>query len=272
MHWHGSLLAQAFLFFGAVCTPIHGGHAKDAPKQQLDKLLEAYKAYGLPPLPEDAKLVRYEATEEWVRDGEKVPASWALAFRVRAEKHGAEDQLLIGLWRWDSSLYKKQEVVEPNARLILRVNPSRNDLMTAIHCHARGWHALAEALLKRHTKEGDKAPQDELAVAAWDHWTSDLSSPSVDWKQLTPRLRFLLDRRPGPFKDHHRDFLRSMELALQPSKAKPGSVDEILDRLVHERIEVGDMRGLPDTPTYNKLAMLGFQAVPTLLEHIELRP
>src|SRR5262245_61598712 len=69
------LLTSARLSLLADDTP-------DTPKQQLDKLLEAYKEYGLPLPPADAKLVRYEAWPASVENGNPEPASYALAFLI----------------------------------------------------------------------------------------------------------------------------------------------------------------------------------------------
>jgi hypothetical protein len=156
-------------------TPALADDAKTSSKQQLDQLLEAYKAYGLPLPPKDAPLVRYEVVIEESENGKKPPPRHYLAFLIKAESKDGEPELLSGLWRWSGDMYTKREVVEPTRALLRIVNPNLDgDLLLAIQCHSRGWHELAPGLLESYVKEWIKnEPKIELALGrAWRGATS----------------------------------------------------------------------------------------------------
>lgn len=262
-------LATALLTFGAMLNGSNADVAAQTPKQELDQLLGAYKAYGLPLPPADAPLVRYLAYKEYTDMGVRHPARYWLAFQVKSETKGEKFDLLIGLSRWPASVFDELMIVEPKPAVLERVDPTWDDLILAIQFHARGWRELALGLFKRCIMDSDKAAATELALAAWQHWTLDLSSPHVDWSKLAPQLKVILDREPKSFDEHHRSLLRSMELALQPSKAKPGSIDALIDGLIDADLKTSPVYHWKKNPRYLELGMRGFEVVPTLIAHLD---
>lgn len=250
-------------------------------KQELDTLLAAYKAYGLPLPPEDAIMVRYRFQASWTTAaGTKPDATHGLAFLLKPAKQREESDVLAGLWRSPKSSYEKLEVVEAKPELLKRIDEPSDPLIQAIQCHARGWPELSQALLER-VNERDRTLSIQLAHEAWMFWIWNQNSPTVDWAKLAPQLRVILNREPKGFAPQHAEFVRFMELALKPSSAKPGSVDALLDdfirastRTVLLREPNADatfalMASLREDPRYIKINLLGFDAVPALLAHLE---
>ncbi len=90
-----------------------------------------------------------------------------------------------------------------------------------------------------------------------------------DRSQIARHLRMIATANQNFISSYEKSVLRSLELALVPSKAKPGSLDALIDDLIDgEPAQIGALlkeRG----PTYQKLALLGFEAVPTLIKHID---
>lgn len=262
-------VAITFLIVATTCAPIFAQDTAATSREQLDKLLAAYKAYGLPLPPANAKLVRYLACREYVDNGVRHSAKYGLAFLLKAETKGAEFDLLIGVRRESGSLHEKYEIVEPKLSVLGRTDPNWVDLQTAIQFHARGWDELAQPIVAHWSKDSNTTPMIRLTIDAWEHWTRDLCSPEVNWSKLAPQLQIILDREPKAFEPHHRHLLRSMQLALQPSNAKPGSMDALVDRLIDAPMETGAMFTYKDDPRYLKVALHGFALVPTLIAHLD---
>jgi hypothetical protein len=67
----------------------------------------------------------------------------------------------------------------------------------------------------------------------------------------------------------NRRLLKSLDLALVPSKAKPGSIKELIDDLVNYEADTRTMRVPEPEERYWRIARLGFDAVPDLIEHLD---
>jgi hypothetical protein len=257
-------IAVTFLIVATTCAPIFAQDTPATTREQLDKLLEAYKAYGLPLPPADAKLVRYRYQGSWTTaEGKKPAPVHGLAFLLKAATQDEKAELLNWFWRGFASSNEKLEIVEPNAAVLTRIDSPSAGLILAIQCHSLGWDELAGALLQRERKNRDAPAEIRLAQEAWDFWTEDLSSPKVDWSKLAPRLRILLEREPRSFQAFHRALLHSMELALKPSNAKPGSIEAQLDDLI-----TTSEKPFEGHPQFLKIGLQGFAAVPTLIAHL----
>jgi hypothetical protein len=84
-------------------------------------------------------------------------------------------------------------------------------------------------------------------------------------------MRALIAAEPAINTIYNRALLRSLEAALVPSNAKPGSVEALIDVLVElddEKKWTVDAFADPG-PQYLKLSLLGFAAVPALIEHLD---
>jgi WD40 repeat protein len=233
--------------------------------EMLQKLLAAYRLYGLPPPPADVKLVRLDR-------GKDGPLLALLLKPAQAkDKHT--------FWQpenWRELLEpeapeRKLQVVEPTPAA-LRGNPSLwdGDLSAAIHCKALGWDALAKALFESKGDIVPEAAQADLAVSAWFHWSVKLLNPDEKWPEIARHLRILINSRPEDFADYEKELVRSLELGLVPSKAKPGSLEAMVDDLIE--VHAGPLGGgfaKDEDPRYQKLARRGFEIVPTLIAHLD---
>jgi hypothetical protein len=63
--------------------------------------------------------------------------------------------------------------------------------------------------------------------------------------------------------------LKSLDAALVPSEAKPGSIESLIDALVHIRSTNLPLYGIDSDPRYVHLVEAGFEAVPNLIEHLD---
>ena len=67
----------------------------------------------------------------------------------------------------------------------------------------------------------------------------------------------------------NRALLKSLDLALVPSKAKPGSLEALIDDLVDYAANTGTLGSYPREDRYWRIAELGFDAVPALIDHLD---
>jgi len=139
----------------------------------------------------------------------------------------------------------------------------------AIQCRARGWEKLADHLLERHRKDGGHPPRQALLHAAWYYWEGQLTRPKTDRAPIARRLKELIGRDNDLDTVPNRALLKSLELALVPSKAKPGSVEAQIDGLVDYVVNTGTIGLFEPDDHYWRLAELGFDAVPALIEHLD---
>jgi hypothetical protein len=99
---------------------------------------------------------------------------------------------------------------------------------------------------------------------AWRYLTESLTSPRSDWRLLARRLKRLIAREENVNTLPNRELIRSLDLALVPSKAKPGTITAMIDDLVQAGADEWylDARAM-------KLVLRGFDAVPALIEHLD---
>jgi hypothetical protein len=161
-------------------------------------------------------------------------------------------------------------------------------LAVALQCHARGWKALAQELwaaslkqelgvarFKQHSEQPPGAffqpanlpNRTAVAFLAWAYSGNELVQTDSDRAKTARRMKALLAAEPRLSTGTNRALLKSLEAALVPSKAKPGTVERMIDDLV-EMCNIDRRYDDPD-PRYARLAEMGFAAVPALLEHLD---
>jgi hypothetical protein len=233
---------------------------------RLDRLLAVYEKYGLPLPPPGAPLVRYR-----MGGAEKEGPRYGLAFQLAPAKGDRPALILSGT--------DDPEPAPPGApvEVVEMPDPARfgndnwfTDVAFAVQCHARGWHPLAREALTRYLAEPDLITPEELVhYHGWGYWTGKISKPGTDRALIARRLKVVLATRPDPAEEYELYLIRSLELALVPGQAKPGSIDALIDDLL-EVTTVGNPADRSDAdPRYRKLAMLGFDAVPALIAHLD---
>ncbi len=260
-----------------VLTSLGWGQLANAgePLPSLAELLKQYQEFGLPVPPKDAKLVRYERpggghfqTIDGVTKRVVYPTIHGLAFEVKSGTETDFPVLFEGIAEWEpiSNPRTKEVKPEPDAVKDLMAN---YDLLMAMHCHARGWDKLAQYLLERSRKESKDPPRMQLISWAWYFWTDQLTQPKIDRAPIAKRLKALLRESKELDSESNRALLHSLELALVPSKAKPGTVKALIDDLVDYDTGVGMGTPMTNGDRYWRLANVGFDAVPELIEHLD---
>jgi len=262
-----------------------------ARRETLDDLLTTYRAYGLPFPPDDAKLVIYDSGLSYMGVDGKEHTSKYLAFLLKQGSRSEPGVLLIGPFVHHVDHGRgKVAFVEPSRSVARDIAPQWYEpvfelnigLITAIQCKARGWEPLAKSLLKNSLKSdyghhfsafyqpADLAPKTALAMAAWAYWGNQLIEPASDRKLIAKRMKSLLHTEPRLNKKHNRALLESLEAALVPSKAKPGTVEAMIDDLVEMCSQSRSLTAHDElAPKYLRLAELGFKAVPELIKHLD---
>jgi len=248
----------------------------------LEQLVIDYRAFGLPLPPKDAMLVRYEAGGGGLVNGKVQPKVYAPAFLV---KSGSETEGATLLWgsverqleRWDGRPQEIDPTPEAVKRLgrdgveleFFRLGRFGPELEFAIQCYDRGWHQLAHHLLDQSQQGHKLSPRLELIHSAWGYWKMQLARPKTDRAMIAKRLKELIDRDAEMDTVPNRALLKSLDLALVPSKAKPGSVEAMIDDLVDYAADTGSLGSYEREDRYSRIAELGFDAVPALMEHLE---
>ena len=237
----------------------------------LRKLLGAYRSYGLPTPPADVKLVRFDLGEQRRSLGLLMKPA-----QGRDKKANFWHMARWSLFRGEDSETVKFDVIEPTPAA-LRGRSSRwdlwdDDLAAAIHCKALGWDALASSLFESKDDIIPELAESDFAAKAWEYWKDELQERDGNWPEIARRLRTIANDRPNAVHPYEMEFLRSLEAAVVPSKAKPGSLEAMVDALIEIRRgkhDAGFGNGDGDDSPDRKLGLRGFEAVPILIEHLE---
>jgi hypothetical protein len=254
-----------------ILTGLVGGLSAmaDEPLGELDALLKEYEAFRLPPPPRDAKLVRFRVGGGAIINGKVEPPEYSLAFLVKPGTDTEPPTVLRGVSQFQQLGPAGPREVEPEPAAADDVFLAPDDALgLAIQCHSRGWDRLARRLLDRSRKEKESTP-DQLLRLAWGYWESRLTEPRGDRAPVARRLRELMRRSERLDTEGHRDLLQSLESALAPSKAKPGSIEALIDDLVDYNADTGTFGPYEPEERYWRIARLGFEAVPALIEHLD---
>lgn len=244
------------------------------PLPSLDALLKDYKALGLPLPPPEAKLVRYEAGGGGIVYGVVQPTRYGLAFQIKPATKEKAATLLLGTDQWQLYRNQKTQEVDPGPAILGTVSLWDNEkLALAIQCHARGWDKLALILLEESQKKAELPLQNQFVRLAWSYWIDQLGEPKSDRAPVAKRLKELIGKDKEFDTEYNQALLRSLDLALVPSKAKTGSIEALIDDLVDYGNDDSNEESMgydfdPDD-RYSRIAMLGFDAVPALIEHLD---
>jgi hypothetical protein len=254
----------------------------------FDQLLADYRDYGLPLPPKDAKLVRFESGGRHVSNGKLMPPTYFLGFLLSPGTKKKPTRLLVGTQEVRLKAYRTFEVVEPKPELVKNINlswwgpavfESNAGLAIALQCKARGWDGLARELWTQSLKKdfGDYSGlfyhpanlpnRTAVAYLAWAYSGNELVKPDTDRSKTAKRMKalFVAERRLNT--ECNRALLKSLEAALIPSTAKPGTVERLIDDLT-DMCNRGRQADEPD-PHYARLAKMGFAAVPSLIAHLD---
>jgi len=259
-------------------------------ENRLDCLLCEYRDYGLPLPPQNAELVKFESAWSIAGEGGKNIPIYNIGFVIRPAKDNRQVRLLVGTQEVElDGRSAKPQSLDPAMATSAGIDPcSRHQtlwmnagLATALQCKSRGWDRLAEDLFEssrmadcghhfsRFYHPAGLPPRRALAYLAWTHWGNELSKPHTDRNEIARRMRALLAAEPTLNIASNQTLLKSLDLALIPSKAKPGSVEALIDGLVESTdSDLGTRQDQVDS-CYTKLAELGFGAVPALIEHLD---
>jgi hypothetical protein len=257
-------------------------------ENSMAQLLADYRAYGLPLPPTDAKLVRFESGGRYILNGKLMPPTYFLGYLLAP---GAKDKpavLLVGTQELRLEPRMSVEVVESKLELFKSIDlgywehatfESNAGLAVAVKCKERGWHALAQKIWTASNKRdsghhfgafyrpANLDNRTAVAYLAWVYSGNELVKPNSDRIKTAKRMKSLLAAEPRLDTVGNRALLKSLEAALVPSSAKPGTVPKLIDDLT-EMCNTGPQDGKPD-PHYAPLAQMGFEAVPTLIEHLD---
>jgi hypothetical protein len=257
-------------------------------ENSLYQLLADYRGYGLPLPPDDAKLVRFESGGSTVINGKLTPPSYFLGFLLRAATTDNPGLLLVGTQERRLHLSEAVEVVEPTPELLKDIEFSwwgqstfdmNFGLAIALQCKARSWHALAQELWTSSLQRDYGHPFSEFyqpanlpdrtaaTYLAWLYSANELVRPDSDRAKTVKRIKAVLAAEPKLNTQVSQALLKSLEAALVPSTAKPGSVERLIDDLTD--MCNTDLNYDEKDPRFSRLADMGFAAVPALLEHLD---
>ncbi len=96
-----------------------------------------------------------------------------------------------------------------------------------------------------------------------------LTDPKIDRAPAAKQLKELMRRDKELDTEYHQALLKSLDLALVPGKGKPGTVEALIDDLVNYSADTGTIGVFEPEDRYWRIARLGFEAVPALIEHLD---
>ena len=288
---HIPLVVVAGLLLFACNQAIAQPPTAPPPHPALDELVKEYLRLELPLPPPDAPLVRIlrRHVDRDHPDGPQVSFSYVLGFSLPPTAPGKDPRYFVGHGRlgpewFDSSTVER---AEPTSEALLLVSMGGEKLLCfAIHCKIRGWIDLANAAYTQSRRqyveiaEMNSKPRPSLIVELRDsslgYWASRIHEPDSDRKAILKRLREKYAEEPSLLSQRDEFLLRQLELTVAPRMSKPGTIEALIDDLTEYWV---DTYGLSDELTwkkwkekgeepYWKLAELGFDAVPALIEHL----
>ncbi len=185
------------------------------------------------------------------------------------------------------------------------------ELIFAMQCHLLGHEELASFFYRRCQKTAQQPLEQTLLIEAWNHWARELDNPEMDRARLAGKFKILVERHrfvslleeqhgatPGSknWAEQHQELLDRLTLTLKPiygAGANPGSAKSLIDDLVNSNPPpqppdslrlASDLwegedpirpRPIPDSSPFQdveqKLFLLGFDAIPLLIEHVDDR-
>jgi hypothetical protein len=247
------------------------------------ELLALYRTCELPLPPDGAALVRFESGWRSVDENRKETPLDYLGFLIKPATAERPAVALVGT-REISLKSTRSKVVPVDPNPALAKDPTikeadylfglNSNLAFALQCKSRGWDGLAQAILEnRKVRVGIPVPlgrgtllplRPSLVHTAWKHWENALLDDGADRARIAERMKTLLAGEPS-FTEWESGLYGALLATLEPSRAKPGSIEAMIDDLVN-LTHIGGL-GTPRNPALVKLDLLGFDAVPALIDH-----
>jgi hypothetical protein len=237
------------------------------PAVQVAALARQYQAFDLPLPPREAKLMRLT----WLRpDNPPGHRSWVeVGFPLATDTKGRPSKVLVGLneERWYAGEHYLEEELKVTNWNGLTSQTRWNEPILAAQCEAIGQHDLAMVVWEAWMKKGGTLTEANSTVArlGWEWWVRQFQYHDADQAKVARRLQLIAVDHPAA----DADLLRRLKLSLQPSEAKPGSVEALIDELLD--VSVFPVSLFPDDrdPREAAILRLGFEAVPTLIDHLD---
>ena len=161
-------------------------------------------------------------------------------------------------------------IVEPTSAALKETSGFYPTVLFAVQCQALGWQELASECLAKEEKPVSVSARKEVLDVAWEYWTCRALVQEIDRKPIAVMLKKIRALAPERAAEFYADsMIRSLDLALAPSQAKPGSTEALIDGLVDASLGEEPYDERLDNSTYRGLVRLGFSAVPTLLDHLD---
>ncbi len=273
----------------------------------LADLHREYKQLGLPLPPKGARLVFADESQAGPAQGivQRQPETLALCFEIQPGHKGQPGEFLIGL-ETRASRVPVQELRSPiDMRIVaglfgsVAADPDQpvvwqpwfdRDLILAIQCHAEGQNELAEFLLDRCRARTPIPLKKRLLLIAWNHWVDQLTMPDSDRGALAKRLKEMMAKNPECVVDSTRQLVADLEITLKSPANRNVQNEVFIERLIEyshrtdcelyviqegdsifERYRNDRMRNRASTGVILSLAELGFEVVPSLMDHINDR-
>jgi hypothetical protein len=234
-------------------------------RETLDRLLREYRTVG-PALPKSARIIRYATSTG--TPGEKPTHSLAFCLDPRQE----EKVIRIG-WRDELARYV-HDVEELSPEEVRRsLHLMRGDVVFAIRCLSIGETEVARAVLQGGSTPDERTCMTQLRQTAWNYWERQIDQEGSDWLAIAGRLKRLLAADESFDTRANRELIADLAVSTR-RETKPGSVEAMIEDLLEER-EYRLSRfpwGTTEKRTpYQRLARLGFRAVPALIEALDDR-
>jgi hypothetical protein len=258
------LKTTAGLFLTLVIAPLLQA---DQPAPPLSELLKLYNELDLPLPPKNAKLVTSYVRGGDLGNGVKAPVEYGLGFKTTPHTGDTPYMLQRGVFIEERREAWRPGEIDPNRDAANNVDISWFGLTVAIQCHAQGWNELADILYKKSLSKTKRPPRKEICFEAWFYWMDQLSRPQTDRTKIVQRLKALMAREKELDLEANRTLLESMI----SEKAKPGTIEAQVDGLFSYRGTTGFMHDALDELSdehYLRVARLGFEAVPALINHL----
>ena len=297
------LLFSTFALAGAPENP----NQQQPSEQTMNRLVKLYGDFGLPFPPPDAPLIRVPTGwNRSIKEGKSEPI-YTLGFLLKPADDKQPAEILVGPCKSTFAPTKGDDEIERIKPEDVRVSELSFDWKTefslnvgpalAIQCFQRSHTELAEKLMAaspgavrgsgpvavstggpwmRHRQSpaytgrpGDPA-EVLLGGTAWSFWLNELMKSESDWKTIRERMAKVVAEIPSLNDTPRKALLESLDAALQPTNAPAGSIEAAIDALVNCSNNFSTTpRNKKPHPTYEKLLLLGFEAVPALIEHLE---
>jgi hypothetical protein len=265
--------------------------------EMVEDALDAWRRYDLPPAPAGAQLVVLSRKKPVRTDGSRDRDYQSLAFiiaKATATRAGYRFNG-IGEATYGPGDY---EYLEPEAAIVPEMEFLDGEqgfafelnltFAVGLHCWARGYTQLGRDVIARALPESDRSTQarvrDTVAGAVWLYWMNMLLAPDSDRRQVLEHLKAavaefeLLQEVHSWLGDSPTSICKGLEDALEATQSEPGTPEFWIDALVDMRVNFSPLneswarRALRQDSAVaplRELVLLGFDAVPALIEHID---